>query len=152
MSCPKEKKVRKIIVLMILLLTLIGCWKSEKAATGTEQPRETSSLKIPEADTTEKLDFKEMKKTIDESKKMTVEVFFAISVLHKKYVSQYNNQLKDLSEQEKKVFYHQKRNEFFQYIQYTDDEYYEFMENNGEKMDRYIRAHKEIENYLISIE
>ena len=131
--------------LIILILFFSQCSKNNSKA---KEEEENTGF---EETTSNTIDFNAMKKLLDNSKELNIEVFFAISVLHKKYVSQFENQAVSLSEDQQREFYHQKKIEFFKSIKYTEEEYDSFMQNHIEEMNEYINEHKAIREYLISI-
>ena len=130
----------------MLTFLLLQCRKTEM-----ENKDNKINIEYPETDAKPNIDFESMKKLVDESKTLDIDVFFAISVLHKNYISQFEEQVKDLSEEEQKDFFHKKKKEFFNSIKYSEDDYNNFMQKNIDLMNEYINRHKEIEEYLLSI-
>lgn len=97
-----------------------------------------------------KIDFDAIKKVIDNSSSMDINVFFAISVYHKYFISNLQDQANKMNDEEQKTFYQEKKIEFFKTIKYSEKEYNDFMDKNINQMNEYISSHPEIADYLIS--
>lgn len=135
--------MKKIIVFFIIFLIVFSCKKDNKTVESTDP------VIINENSTD--IDFNHMENLVKNSSKLDIEIFFAISVLHKRYISQFIDQVKDKSEDEQKSFFLQKKKVFFDSIQYSEEEYDVFMANNFDQMNEYINSHKQIQEYLTSI-
>ena len=127
---------------LIILLIFWGC-KKENIGSKIEDNK-NSEVERP------KIDFAGLRETIDNSTTMDIEVFFAISVCHKYQISQFQQEVEGKSEEEQKIFYLQKKNDFFKSIKYTEDQYNGFIDKNANLMNEYISNHPEIAEYLIS--
>jgi hypothetical protein len=139
--------LKKVIFLCLIMLLFFQCTKNND-----KKPKNNKTdLEYIEKDNETNIDFTAMKKLVDESSAINIEVFFAISVLHKHYISQFINEIDTLSEDEQKDFFQKKKVEFFQSIKYTEDEYNDFMQKNMDKMNDYINSNKDIEKYLTTI-
>lgn len=92
-----------------------------------------------------------MEEIIKKASKLNVEVFMAISILHKKYISQFVDQVKNLPEEEQKKFFEEKKIEFFKSIKFTLEEYENFLKNHPEEINEYIIQNEKIRNYLTTI-
>ncbi|OHD12338.1 MAG: hypothetical protein A2086_08885 [Spirochaetes bacterium GWD1_27_9] len=136
--------MRKIIVVFFLILFFLQCRKNNSEFTDKnleDSTNEEQKLTI---------DFEEMKRIIDSSKEIDVEVFFAISVYHKYTISEFENEVNVLSEEEQKKFYEKKKIEFFDSIKYTEEQYNDFMLKNINSMQDYLNLHPDIASYLVS--
>lgn len=135
--------MKKVIVFFIVFIFIFSCKKDNKPVENNE------SVIISE--NSNNIDFNYMENLVKKSSKLDIDVFFAISVLHKRYISQFVEQVKDKSEDEQKTFFQSKKKDFFNSIKYTEDEYDSFMSGNFEQMNEYINTHKKIQEYLTSI-
>jgi len=135
--------LKKIIVFFIIFIFIISCKKDNKSV-------ETNEPVILNENSSD-IDFNSMENIVKNSSKLDIDVFFAISVLHKRYISQFVDQVKDKTEDEQKSFFLMKKKDFFDSIKYTEEEYDSFMTNNFDQMNEYINTHKKIQEYLTSI-
>ncbi|HQH31854.1 MAG TPA: hypothetical protein PK900_13350, partial [Spirochaetota bacterium] len=106
---------------------------------------------LNESNSDSKIDISKMEKIVNEAGSMNLDVFFAISVLHKNFISQFLNEVQDLSEEKQKDFFLNKKNEFFKKLKFSEEEYNSFMEKNSGLMNDYINRHPEIAEYLTTI-
>ncbi len=136
----------KLIIVGVLIIIFAQCQCIKKPEVKNENESNYMSN-----DNNTGIDFDAMKRKIDESKQMDIDVFFAISVLHKKYISQFAEETASMTEEEQKKFYNDKKVEFFKTIKYTENEYENFMKTHLNEMNEYINNHKAIADYLISI-
>lgn len=134
--------MKKLVIFFLLVLIITGC-KKEKEGTQNEGANKTEVEKP-------KIDFEEIKNKIDVSQSLDIEVFFAISVYHKYYISTFQKEAETKTEEEQKKFYLQRKDDFFNSIKYSEKEYNEFMEKNAASMSEFISAHPDIADYLIS--
>ena len=143
--------MKKIIILTFLVLLIFSCKKESIQEKPPIEEEKDLNIDLGADDDETGINFVKMERIVENSRKMNIEVFFAISVLHKKYVLQFIDEYNDMDDQKKKIFFDMKREEFFEKIKYTDKEYYDFMDKNTHEMNLYIKEHKEIEEYLTSI-
>lgn len=139
-------------VIFIILFLLLSC--KNKTVDNDEQ-NNTIIQKIDKSDEVNKIDdgidFLTMKEMVLNSKKIDVDIFFAISVLHKKYISDFVEETKDMTEEEQKSFFQEKKNDFFNSIPYSENQYNDFLYNNQKAMNDYINHHPNIAKYLTTI-
>lgn len=133
--------MKKAILFLLFLFIFFDCKKEDDNLNNVE---DNSNIEKP------KIDFEAMKSLIDNSVEIDIEVFFAISVYHKYYISRFHEEAAGLNEDEQKVFYLKKKDEFFKSIKYSEAEYNNFMEKNINSMNEYISSHPEISEFLIS--
>ena len=141
--------MKRIIYLLLLILLVFSNCKKKSLTNNNDN--ENMNIEIPDTTEDGEINFDKMNNIIQKSDKLTVEVFFAISVLHKKFIMQFMSEVERLSEDDKKVFFLEKKKDFFKEIKYSEEEYYNFMEKNTNLMNEYIKDHKDIEKYLTSI-
>lgn len=139
--------MRKLLLFFILLLLFVQCKKSNEINENSNEDNNQNENNI----TKPKIDFDAMKKIIENSTSMDTEVFVAISVCHKFYVSKFDDEVKNLNEEEQKLFFYKKKIEFYKSIKYSEDQYLDFMQKNQQSVDEYIKSHSEILEYLTSI-
>lgn len=143
-------KTKNIIFIIVLIIIFSSNCKKEISNEIHEDPQ-NEKMEYTKNDSETTIDFVEMRKKIKNSDKINIEVFFAISVYHKYYISQYIEDVNHLSEEDQKIFFLQKKKGFFNSIKYSEEEYNRFMENNIDEMNIYINSHKDIQEYLLSI-
>ena len=136
---------------LLIILNIVQC-KKESGLNRPDREGSKNTLDMMTEDSSSNIDFQSLENKISQSTVMDVEVFFAISVLHKRYISQFLDEVKDLSEDEQKKFFLKKKDEFFHSIKYTEAQYNSFMQNNMNKMDEYIGTHPELQSYLTTLQ
>ena len=139
------KNISTLYFILIIIVFLYSCKNNNQEKT----PQVNKENHNPE-NNKKVIDMDAMKEIIAKSSEMNMDVFFAISVYHKYYVSKFSPETAVMSEDKQKVFYEKKRIEFFKSIKYTEKEYNSFMETNKNKLNNYLNDHPEIANYLIS--
>ncbi|HOV14988.1 MAG TPA: hypothetical protein PK771_11930 [Spirochaetota bacterium] len=132
--------LKRVFLFIFIILALLNCRKDQKNIVDESN----SEVEKP------KIDFDAMKELIARSSNIDMDVFFAISVCHREYISRYQAEADKLDEEKQKAFYLQKKIEFFNSIKYTEEQYNEFMEKNINQMNDYINNHPDISEYLIS--
>lgn len=144
-----EYYVKRFFILAVLALLLFSC-REEKAV----QPQTDEQIVEDyheELESESKIDFKELEQIVKNSETMTIDVFIAISVLHRFYSNQFIKETENMDEVEQVRFYQEKRKEFFGKIKYTEEQYESYMENNVEALNSYITQHPEMLDYLTTI-
>lgn len=141
--------MKKLCILLIPALFFYGACKKETTRTEDKQIVESISA---EYEVTSPLNFDELSKKVADSEKMTIEIFFAISALHKSHIAQYEEQLESMTEEQLKIFYAEKKEEFFQTIKYTQVEYDNFslimIERYPVELNNYMNEHPEFREFL----
>ncbi len=132
----------KYIFTIIIILFFFSCFKKENS-NNIDQNNNTEFK--------EEIDFDKMKELINKSEKIDIEVFFAISILHKNFIDQFVEQVKEKTEEEQKIFFEEKNKEFFKTLKYTEEEYLEFQLKNEKILIDYLNHHPELMKYLITI-
>lgn len=135
--------MKKFIFLLVVLALFSQCNKESNKKNVSEDVTTDIVNK-------EKIDFDAMKKIIDDSQSMDVEVFIAVSVYHKYYISKYDEETKGLTEEQQKEFFSNKKDEFYKTIKYSEKDYTNFMEKNSTSINNFISTHPEIAEYLTS--
>lgn len=141
--------MKRILLLAILALLAISCRKEQAAAPQTDEQIVEDYKEEFKAGA--KIDFAQLEQTVKNSETMTIEVFIAISVLHRFYSNQFIAETESMGEAEQVQFYHEKRKEFFGKIKYSEEQYESYMENNVEALNSYITQHPEMLDYLTTI-
>jgi hypothetical protein len=141
--------MKKVLFLLIILILFTQCGK--KAKQDKESTEENVNVQQNKLNAKKEIDFDSMKKIIDNSEKMDMDVFFAISVLHKYNITKHAEEVENLAEEEQKKFFEQKKKDFFNSIKYSEAEYISFMENNIERLNEYQNEHPAIRDYLTTI-
>ena len=140
--------MKKILLFVILLLLIIHCGKNKTSNKNNENNTNNQTL---ESEDKNDIDFEGMKDRIKNSEKLDVDVFIAISVLHKYHISQYVDQVENLPKIQQQKYFEQKKKDFFNSIKYSEQEYRKFMENNIEQLNEYQNSHPAIRDYLTTI-
>lgn len=135
-----------IIIFLIIILTF-NCKKTE---TNNNTQNETE-IEIPDFNESSNINFDAMEKILKESSTLNTEVFFAIAVLSKRYILQFENTTSDMTEEKQQKFYEEKKNEFFNSIKFSENEYNNFMQNYPEKLIEFQNDHPAIMDYLTTI-
>ena len=91
------------------------------------------------------IDFRGLQERIKNADKIDMDVFMAISVLHKRYVTQYVDDTLNMSDEEKHNFFEEKKKDFFKTIKFSEQEYNSFMEKNLDKLNDYQNIHPEFQ-------
>ncbi|HOF01215.1 MAG TPA: hypothetical protein PK385_04545 [Spirochaetota bacterium] len=139
--------MKKYLFILLFLTIIFGCQKRESANVNIRE----FDNSLNESNSDSKIDISKMEKIVNEAGSMNLDVFFAISVLHKNFISQFLNEVQDLSEEKQKDFFLNKKNEFFKKLKFSEEEYNSFMEKNSGLMNDYINRHPEIAEYLTTI-
>ncbi|HNZ26351.1 MAG TPA: hypothetical protein PLG34_09460 [Spirochaetota bacterium] len=139
--------MKKYLFILLFLTIIFGCQKRESANVNIRE----FDNSLNESNSDSKIDISKMEKIVNEAGSMNLDVFFAISVLHKNFISQFLNEVQDLSEEKQKDFFLNKKNEFFKKLKFSEEEYNSFMEKNAGLMNDYINRHPEIAEYLTTI-
>ena len=140
-------KYRFLIIPFLIIFSIFTCRKERSSP--VEQEDAIAKPEIEQQDSP--INFEVLEKMVAQSEQINVEVFFAISVLHRRYANQYLEHTEILSEEDKKVFYEKKKKEFFKTIKYTNAQYDQFFSENLEAINSYITQHPEIMEYLTTI-
>lgn len=135
--------MKKVVLSIFLILIFFTCKKATK-------DRAEDIIKIPESQQ-QGIDFAYMENLVKKSNKLNVEVFFAISVLHKKYISDFIEETKSMPEDKQKDFFEQKKKEFFKTIRFSEDEYNNFMKKHPDEINDYISKNQLIREYLTTL-
>gem|GEM_PF-1900340 len=143
------KKLLLLLLISIIILITNQCTKNNKKSANQDQTEESYSFDDSNIDS--KINIDEMKKKVKESTEMDVEVFFAISVLHKDYISRNVDEMNNLPEDEQKKFFEKKKTEFFNTIKYSEKQYEDFLQNHAEELIQYSNKHKEFQEYFKTI-
>lgn len=141
--------MKKVLLFLMILFLLTYCGK--KGNTDKKNNEENMNVQSDRLNAKNEIDFDAMKKIIDNSDKLDMDVFFAISVLHKYNIDQHIGEVENLSKEEQQKYFEQKKKDFFDSIKYTEDEYISFMENNIEQLNEYQNEHPAIREYLTTI-
>ena len=141
--------MKKVLLFIIIIFLTIHCGKKGNEA--KKNSEENIKIQKNKLNAKTKIDFDSMKKIIDNSEKLDMDVFFAISVLHKYNITKYAEEVENLSKEEQQKFFEQKKKEFFDSIKYSEAEYRNFMENNIERLNEYQNEHPAIRDYLTTI-
>lgn len=138
-------KIRFITILFIILF--LSCFKRDSTIKNNNQ-----ETQIIEKDYDfEEIDNEKLKNIIDKSEQIDVKVFFAISILHKNFIDQFIDSVKDKTEEEQKKFFEEKNIEFFNKIKYSEEQYLEFQKKNEKALIDYLNRHPELMKYLVTI-
>ena len=98
--------------------------------------------------TVQTIDFDKMTQIVENAKSLDVEVFFAISVLHRRYIKSLETEAATLSADQREKFYTEKKNEFFKTLKFSESQYNDFMTKNVAELNNYINQYPEITQYL----
>jgi hypothetical protein len=140
---------KTFIILLVLLLLLNQCIKLPKKNQNKNLNNSyNNEMNIKK---NSEIDMEKMKSIVADSNSMNIEVFAAMSVLHKNYSKQFEKDTVNLNEEEQKKFFEQKKNDFFKTMKFSEAEYNAFLEHNLDKINEYISEHKEISEFLMSI-
>ena len=137
--------MKKVLFFLIILILTVQCEK--KSNLDKKESEEDTTIQTNKLNAKSEIDFDAMKKIIDNSETLDMDVFFAISVLHKYNISRHVGEVENLSEEEQKKFFEDKKREFFNSIKYTEDEYRNFMEKNIEQLNEYQNEHRNSQDH-----
>ncbi len=149
-SYIKNISFRMIVLCMaaIFCLTVLSCEKKEtKQAVEPEQIIQTDETEYDGGDI-QSIDFDKMSQIVENAKTLDVEVFFAISVLHRRYIKSLEAEAAGLSADQREKFYTEKKNEFFKTMKFSESQYNDFMTKNVDELNNYINQYPEITQYL----
>lgn len=139
--------MKKYFYILLILTIIFGCQRKDNS--GVNIREFDNSLNENNIDS--EIDISKMEKIVNSATIIDLDVFFAISVLHKNFISQFVNEVQNLSEDKQKEFFLNKKNEFFKNLKFSEEEYNLFMEKNSSSMNDYINKHPEIAKYLTTI-
>ena len=97
---------RFVVLLSIFLFLFITCKKENKDDLNTLI--DNSDVNVKKS----KIDFDKLKSLISSSSSIDLDVFFAISVCHKEYISKFQDAANKLDEDDQKLFYQEKKSDF----------------------------------------
>ena len=95
-----------ILIILSLLILSFQCKKN----TETEPTSETET----ENRETDKLDIGNMKNIIENSSELDTRIFVAIAIYHKSYISSFDEQTKNMNDEQKSAFFNEKNEGVFQ--------------------------------------
>jgi hypothetical protein len=129
--------------LVVFFLLSLECklWHKNKNDNSTD-------AEITNGNDKSNIDFKGLQDKIKNADKMDMDVFMAISVLHKKYIAQFVDETANMNEEEKHNFFESKKKDFFKSMKFNEQEYNSFMEKNIDKLNDYQNIHPEFREYL----
>ncbi len=130
--------MKRIFILVVIIFTIISCQKRNEQNTGTENAISDVFFE----------DEVVIRKAIEDSNKLDIEVFIAISILYNNYVRSYMDQSIVMSEEDQIAFFTEKRKEFFTTIKYTESEYDDFMINNEQLFINYLSNNPELQKFF----
>lgn len=139
--------MKKYFYILLILTISFGCLKKENVNVNIHE----FDNSLNENNIDSEIDISKMKKIVNDAISINLDVFFAISVLHKNFISQFVSEVQNLSEEKQKDFFLNKKNEFFKNLKFSEEEYNLFMEKNSSSMNDYINKHPEIAKYLTTI-
>ena len=132
----------------VFCLTVLSCEKKEtKQTVEPEQIIQTEETEYDGGDI-QSIDFDKMTQIVENAKSLDVEVFFAISVLHRRYIKSLESEASALSADQREKFYTEKKNEFFKTLKFSESQYNDFMTKNVAELNNYINQYPEITQYL----
>ena len=140
----------RYFVIFIMICSLFSCGKKNPVKTEesiTVDSYEDIALQEAE-EKPSAIDFDKMQSIVDKSKSMDVEVFFAISVLHRKYILSFEDEAAKLPESQRAQFYETKRKAFFETVKYSEKQYNDFVTNHTSELNNYINQFPDIAQYL----
>ena len=140
----------KYILIFLIIFSLFACNKTKEKEINETEYIETYNFENEDEIQASSIDFNKMQKIIENSSKMDVEVFFAISVLHRKYINAFEEQAQQLDEKMRNDFYSQKRVEFFNTIKYSEKQYNDYVTTHQSELNNNINQYPEIAQYLTS--
>lgn len=144
-----ENNMKRILLFIIPVLLLLSCRKEQAVAPQTDEQIVEEYKEELRGDT--RIDFAQLEQTVKNSESINIEVFIAISVLHRYYSNRFVAETESMNEDEQVRFYQEKRKEFFGKIKYSEEQYESYMENNMEALNSYITQHPEMLEYLTTI-
>ena len=150
-----DKDVRKISrFILILSIAFVFCLmfascnkKTQTQTTVIEQDVPTEEDDNANNDI-QTIDFARMEQIVTDAKTLDVEVFFAISVLHSRYIKSLEQEASALSADQREKFYIDKKNEFFKTLKFSESQYNDFMTKHVTELNNYINQYPEITQYL----
>lgn len=140
-------RIKYIFIAILSIFLLFSCFKKDSLNNFDQ----ASFSSIIEEDKEKEINLDKLREIIDKSDKIDIEVFFAISILHKSFIDQFIDKVSNRSEEEQKIFFKEKNKEFFRILKYTEEEYREFQLKNEKSLIDYLNSHPELMNYLITI-
>ncbi|HBD94168.1 MAG: hypothetical protein A2015_14020 [Spirochaetes bacterium GWF1_31_7] len=135
--------MNRSVVTLFLLILLVSCFK-EKNNTIKEQPLHVE----PEIVAGDEINFVNLQDIVKNAPKLTPEVFFAITVLHRKYIESLEKTITPETAGNPEALFEQKRVEFFKNIKFGYEEYMSYYENNQKEMNDYIMKNPQLMKYL----
>ncbi len=135
--------MNRFLIFIIVLISLVSCFK-EKNNTIKEQPLQVE----PEIIAGDEINFEKLQDIVKRAPKLTPEVFFAITVLHRKYIESLEQTITPETEGNPEALFEQKRVEFFKNIKFGYEEYMSYYENNQKEMNDYIMKNPQLMKYL----
>ncbi len=93
-------------------------------------------------------DINEIKDKIAKSSNLDPEISWAISVYYSSYISEFENEVEDMTESEKIAFYAKKRDEFYNSIKYSENQTNKYEEENQDAINAYMIKHPELEIFF----
>lgn len=142
----------RFVIVFLVIVSAFACNKkssyNERVENGSIDNYEEMALREDEEEKPTAIDFDKMQSIVDKSKSMDVDVFFAISVLHRKYILSFEDEANKLLESQRGDFYEAKRKAFFDTIKYSEKQYNDFVTNHTDELNNYVNQFPEIAKFL----
>lgn len=138
----EEHTVRNLYFILIFL-SIISCFREKPAGT----PDIFEDISEPEVYNDE-INFSHLRSIVDKADKLSPEVFFAITALHRNYIEETERAVDSGTSGNFEKLFEEKRIEFFKTIKFDYDQYMNYYENNQEEMNEYIMQKPELLKYL----
>ena len=91
-----------------------------------------------------------MESLVKQAKTLNTEVVIAITILHHNELKDLENKMfdHDITAYEKEKLFESRKNEFFNKLQFSYDDYVAYITEHSGEINEYIASHSEIMNYL----
>lgn len=95
-------------------------------------------------------DMEKLRDTVKNARKLNGEIVVAITVLHRDYISNLENQMFDhnTSRSQKEKIFEEQKNLFFNTLPFSYEEYTKYIEEHPDEVNAYIVQHPELLDYL----
>ena len=142
------KNTKKLSFLFILLFLIFTACTSKKKADISPvdtyiENNNSSSQKFT-------VNIRDLESLVKQAKTLNTQVVMAITILHHNELKDLENKMfdHDINAYEKEKLFENRKNDFFNKLQFSYDEYTAYIAEHSSEINEYIASHSEIMDYL----
>ena len=142
------KTTHKLFIITFAFLLIICACTKKKNDTSLQTDSYTESTQNSQNNLT--IDIKELETLVKHAKTLNTQVVMAITILHHNELKDLENKMfdHDINAYEKEKLFESRKNEFFNKLQFSYDDYVAYITEHSDEINEYIISHQEITDYL----